>query len=195
MGRCASRASTSRSRSAASRAPTAERPTSRWAPCGSAPRCAGGRRWTSSLRQSTSTGIARRVAEAPEAGGAPVLVSFDRLVHWAKPRILCALDALPSGGTDAAGAPRGGALAGAPALAESLKGETTARGFSPDLKPFHAHVTVARKVAQAPAAQPLRPVPWTFDAFALIESRTEPTGPVYSVIESYLLGKTENEHE
>jgi len=138
--------------------------------------------------------IARRVAEAPEAG-APMLVSFDRLVHWTKPRILCALDAEGSAGFEAAGAPRVGALAGAPALAESLKGETTARGFSPDLKPFHAHVTVARKVAQAPAAQPLRPVPWTFDAFALIESRTEPTGPVYSVIESYLLGKTENEHE
>ncbi|TLZ34248.1 MAG: RNA 2',3'-cyclic phosphodiesterase [Gammaproteobacteria bacterium] len=138
--------------------------------------------------------IARRVAEAPEAG-APMLVSFDRLVHWTKPRILCALDAEGSAGFEAAGAPRVGALAGAPALAESLKGETTARGFSPDLKPFHAHVTVARKVAHAPAAQPLRPVPWTFDAFALIESRTEPTGPVYSVIESYLLGKTENEHE
>ena len=139
--------------------------------------------------------IARRVAEAPEA--APLLVSFDRLVHWAKPRILCALDALPSAGTEAAGAPRVGALAGAPALAlaESLKSETTARGFSPDLKPFHAHVTVARKVARAPAAQPLSPVQWTFDGFALIESRTEPTGPVYSVIESYLLGKTENEHE
>ena len=138
--------------------------------------------------------IARRVAEAPEAG-APMLVSFDRLVHWTKPRILCALDAEGSAGFEAAGAPRVGALAGAPALAESLKGETTARGFSPDLKPFHAHVTVARKVAHAPAAQPLSPVPWTFDAFALIESRTEPTGPVYSVIESYLLGKTENEHE
>jgi len=133
--------------------------------------------------------IARRVAEAPEAGGTPMLVSFDRLVHWAKPRILCALDALPSAGTEAAGAPRVGALA------ESLKSETTARGFSPDLKPFHAHVTVARKVARAPAAQPLSPVQWTFDGFALIESRTEPTGPVYSVIESYLLGKTENEHE
>ena len=139
--------------------------------------------------------IARRVAEAPEAGGAPILVSLDRLVHWAKPRILCALDAEGSSGTEAAGAPRVGALAGAPALAESLKGETTARGFSPDLKPFHAHVTVARKVAHAPAAQPLSPVQWTFDGFALIESRTEPTGPVYSVIESYLLAKTENEHE
>jgi len=139
--------------------------------------------------------IARRVAEAPEAGGAPILVSLDRLVHWAKPRILCALDAEGSSGTEAAGAPRVGALAGAPALAESLKGETTARGFSPDLKPFHAHITVARKVAHAPAAQPLSPVQWTFDGFALIESRTEPTGPVYSVIESYLLGKTENEHE
>jgi RNA 2',3'-cyclic 3'-phosphodiesterase len=140
-------------------------------------------------------GIARRVAEAAAAGGAPLLVSFDRLVHWAKPRILCALGAEASAGTEAAGAPRVGALAGAPALAESLKSETTARGFSPDLKPFHAHVTVARKVLHPPAENTLPAVAWSFDAFALIESRTEPTGPVYSVIESYLLAKTENEHE
>src|SRR5438105_13324509 len=102
-----------------------------------------------------------------------MLVSFDRLVHWTKPRILCALDAEGSAGFEAAGAPRGGALAGAPALAESLKGATTARGFTPDLKPFHAHVTVARTVAQEPSSQPLRPVPPSCDAFPPIESQTE----------------------
>ena len=109
------------------------------------------------------------------------LVSFDRLVHWAKPQILVALDSA--------------ALSGAPALAETLKSETQAAGFTPDLKPFHAHVTVARKVAHAHPAQPLPPILWSTDAFALIESRTEPAGPVYSVIESYLLAKAEKAHE
>jgi RNA 2',3'-cyclic 3'-phosphodiesterase len=124
--------------------------------------------------------IARRVAQAA-AASAPILVSFDRLVHWAKPQILVALDSA--------------ALSGAPALAETLKSETQAAGFSPDLKPFHAHVTVARKVAHAHPAQPLPPILWSTDAFALIESRTEPAGPVYSVIESYLLAKAEKAHE
>jgi 2'-5' RNA ligase len=34
-------------------------------------------------------------------------------------------------------------------------------------------------------------VPWSFEAFALIESRTLAEGPVYSVVESYLLGGAE----
>jgi 2'-5' RNA ligase len=38
---------------------------------------------------------------------------------------------------------------------------------------------------------PLRPVVWTFDAFALIDSRTEPSGPLYSVIDSYPLSRTD----
>lgn len=139
--------------------------------------------------------IARRVAQAAAACGAPILVSFDRLVHWAKPRILCALDSEASAGTEAPEPSRELALAGAPVLAESLKSEIHAAGFSPDLKPFHSHVTVARKVEHAHPAQDLPPLLWSFDAFALIESRTEPSGPVYSVIESYLLAKAEKAHE
>jgi 2'-5' RNA ligase len=39
-----------------------------------------------------------------------------------------------------------------------------------------------------PAAVPrLRAVEWCLDAFALIDSRTAPSGPVYSVVESYPL--------
>ena len=76
-----------------------------------------------------------------------------------------------------------------------LKNETAAAGFSPDLKPFRTHVTVARKVAHAPSTLAVQPVLWRFDAFALIESRTDPGGPVYSVIESYLLVKAEKAHE
>lgn len=127
--------------------------------------------------------IARRVADAFPARAQPLLLSFDRLAHWARPQILCALGTEePAADTDAASAP---------ALAATLKNETVAAGFSPDLKPFRAHVTVARKVAHAPSALALQPVLWRFDAFALIESRTDPAGPVYSVIESYLLVKAE----
>jgi 2'-5' RNA ligase len=127
--------------------------------------------------------IARRVAGAFPARAQPLLLTFDRLVYWARPQILCAPGTEESAAdTDAASAP---------ALAATLKNETVAAGFSPDLKPFRAHVTVARKVAHAPAALALQPVLWRFDAFALIESRTDPAGPVYSVIESYLLVKAE----
>jgi len=37
----------------------------------------------------------------------------------------------------------------------------------------------------------MRKVEWSFDEFALIESRTLEKGPVYSVVESYLLGGAE----
>jgi 2'-5' RNA ligase len=127
--------------------------------------------------------IARRVADAFPAAAQPLLVSFDRLAHWARPQILCALGTEePAADTDAASAP---------ALSATLKNETAAAGFSPDLKPFRAHVTVARKVAHAPSALALQAVLWRFEAFALIESRTAPAGPVYSVIESYLLVKAD----
>ena len=84
---------------------------------------------------------------------------------------------------------------GAAALAEALKDATAAAGFSPDLKPFRAHVTVARKVAHAPRELALRALIWHFDSFGLIDSRTEPSGPVYSVIDSYSLVKSEKAHE
>ena len=139
--------------------------------------------------------IARRVAQAAPVRAAALLVSFDRLVHWARPQILCALGADLPAEKPGAGVPTPTELTGAPALAESLKSETAAAGFTPDLKPFHAHVTVARKVARARPAQPLPPLRWRFDAFALVQSRTEPAGPVYSVIESYLLAKAEKAHD
>jgi len=139
--------------------------------------------------------IARRVAQVFPARGQPLLLSFDRLAHWARAQILCALGAGEPEAAQAA-AERGEAMAaGAPELSARLKNETAAAGFSPDLKPFRAHVTVARKVPHAPAALAVPPVLWRFDAFALIESRTDPGGPVYSVIESYLLVKAEKAHE
>ena len=135
--------------------------------------------------------IARRVADVFPADAQPLLLTFDRLVHWERPQILCALGPEEPAAAQAPGAPRDTDAASAPALSATLKNETAAAGFSPDLKPFRGHVTVARKVTHAPSELALQPVLWRFDAFALIESRTDPAGPVYSVIESYLLVKAE----
>lgn len=112
---------------------------------------------------------------------APLSLTFERLAHWGRQQILCALSAE--------------APPTAPALAAALKDAAAAGGFVPDLKPFQPHVTIARKVLHAPAVPIARPVVWRFEDFALIDSRTEPGGPVYSVIESYSLVKTEKARE
>jgi len=120
--------------------------------------------------------IAREQA-ASLAHDAPATLTFARLAHWKEAQILCALAEEPSPGVRS--------------LAVALQEAAGALGFSLDRKPFQAHVTLARKVVRAGAERALRPVVWRFDAFALIDSRTEPSGPVYSVIDSYLLISTD----
>ncbi|MBV8877506.1 MAG: RNA 2',3'-cyclic phosphodiesterase [Gammaproteobacteria bacterium] len=108
----------------------------------------------------------------PLAIHAPISLTFRRLAHWKDAQILCALAPEP---------------AGASALAVALQEASSAIGFSPDRRPFQAHVTLARKVLRQGPLLPLRALTWRFDAFALIDSRTEPSGPVYSVIDTYPL--------
>jgi RNA 2',3'-cyclic 3'-phosphodiesterase len=127
--------------------------------------------------------LARRTAANFPRAAVPLAVSLEGFEHWAKPQVLAVLgqteeaDAAPKSGTTA--------------LAQVLVAEAAAAGFSPDLKPFRAHVTVARKVARAARSSEMRRVLWSFDSFALIESRTLPGGPVYSVVESFVLGSAE----
>jgi RNA 2',3'-cyclic 3'-phosphodiesterase len=121
--------------------------------------------------------LARAVAAAWPPGEAPLVLHFTRLAYWRGPQVLCAL------------APR--ADAPARTLAQVLKAAAAAAGFFPDLKPFRAHVTVARQVARAPRAARFAAVTWRCATLALIESRSVPGGAVYSVLESAPLGKTE----
>jgi RNA 2',3'-cyclic 3'-phosphodiesterase len=132
----------------------------------------------------------RRVPEAKAIGRwaadafaqqAPLSLRFETLTHWRRPQILGAL-----------AADEGGALQG---LAAALKDAAATAGFTRDLKPFHAHVTLARKVVHAPSRLALRPVVWRLDAFALVDSRTGEAGPVYSLVESYPLVKPEKARE
>ena len=124
--------------------------------------------------------IGRRAAATFPRDALPIALSFETLEHWAKAQVLTLLERK-------AEAPASGAAA----LARILTSETAAAGFSPDLKTFRVHVTVARKVARPPRSSAMRRVEWSFDEFALIESRTLENGPVYSVVESYVLGGAE----
>ena len=111
----------------------------------------------------------------------PATLTFARLAHWKEAQILCAL------GAEQSPTARG--------LAVALQEAVAALGLCPDRKPFHAHVTLARKVVRPGALLRLRPVVWRFESFALIDSRTEPSGPIYSVVESYPLVKLEKARE
>ena len=77
-----------------------------------------------------------------------------------------------------------------------MKRELVAAGFTPDLKPFRPHVTLARKVRVAGGRErirdeglELRPIRWTFSSFALVDSRTEEDGAIYTVLDSFRTGR------
>ena len=121
----------------------------------------------------------KSVAAAQHMRG--VALHFDTLEYWQKPRVLCA-----TGGENAN-------LAPVLELADSLGRGAQAAGFHPDIKPFRPHLTLARKITRARAAQ--CEWPQTFappllvrcDRFVLMESRRGESGSIYSVVDSWPL--------
>jgi 2'-5' RNA ligase len=106
----------------------------------------------------------------------PATLHFDSLEFWRKPGILCAVE------TESA------ASAAGRLLAERLTQATTAAGFAPDVKPFRPHLTLARKLAAARAAEcewPLAlapPLAVHCDRFVLMQSQRGESGSVYTVV-------------
>ena len=98
-------------------------------------------------------------------------IVLDGIDHWRKPQVLVvtASETPPP----------------AVALAEGLKRSLIDAGFSPDLKPFRVHATVARKVRRLSVVPHIEPVRWRFTDFALVHSQTGPAGSVYEVLMRY----------
>lgn len=122
---------------------------------------------------------ARVAAEAPASGAR---LSFTGLECWRRAGVLCAV----AEESDPASA----------ALADGLKRGLVAARFAPDLKPLRPHVTLARKVRTAGGRErtqedglALRPIVWTFSSFALVDSRTEAGGSIYTVLDSFRIGR------
>lgn len=82
---------------------------------------------------------------------------LDRIGHFPRPQVLWVG---PSAAPDELGALYG-------ALAEGLR----ASGFAVEARPFHPHVTLARKVRRAPASAALDPLTWPVRELVLAESR------------------------
>jgi RNA 2',3'-cyclic 3'-phosphodiesterase len=99
---------------------------------------------------------------------APIELVLEGIEHWRKSQVLCAT---------ASETPPAAVV-----LAETLKRLLIEQEFSPDLKPFRAHATVARKVRRVTRELKIEPVRWSFDALHLVESRTSPAGSVYTIV-------------
>ncbi|UCG73089.1 MAG: RNA 2',3'-cyclic phosphodiesterase [Chromatiales bacterium] len=75
-------------------------------------------------------------------------------------------------------------------LAASLWAALEPVGLQPELRPFHPHLTIARKVHRAPRDPQARPVAWPVRGFVLVRSVTEPTGARYTVDQCFPEGSS-----
>jgi 2'-5' RNA ligase len=125
------------------------------------------------------TAAAQAASNVRAQHGATAELVFDRIECWEKSSVLVAATSQVSGA--------GHALAGA--LVDSLHQETSRVGFAADLKPFRAHITLARKLGRPARSLSMHPVSWQVTGFALVESRTEPEGAVYGVLRTFSLGE------
>jgi 2'-5' RNA ligase len=117
--------------------------------------------------------VSAAARDSREFGSGPLQLGFDAVEYWRKAKIICATASMPS--------------AAATALSEELKSHLFAAGFAPDIKPFRAHVTLARKVPHGTHDRTMQSVPCSFTDCALVDSRTGPGGSLYSVLNSWPL--------
>jgi len=101
-------------------------------------------------------------------------VILDRVAYWRRSSVLCLL---------ASETPP--ALV---ALVEDLRSALRARDLEADPRPYRAHLTLARKVRRPVRLAPPVPVRWPVTGFALVESRTDPAGSIYTVLQSWQAG-------
>ncbi len=113
----------------------------------------------------------------------PGEIRFDALDAWEKPRILCAI--APHGSREAS------------RLADALRDASIAAGFTPDIKDFRPHLTLARKIDLVEAKEISWPRDFSpgfvvrFERFELMESRRGEHGSIYSVVDSWPLYEAE----
>jgi 2'-5' RNA ligase len=95
----------------------------------------------------------------------PLTVTFDRLEHWPKPRVLVAATThLPDDLRD---------------LVDGLWQRLDRLGFARETRPFRPHVTLARDVRSVRENLRWDPLPWPVDRLALVESVSTPGGVIY----------------
>ena len=100
-------------------------------------------------------------------------IGFDTLEHWPKSRVaVIAARECPSALTE---------------LHRKLRAYIARQGITADPNPFHPHVTIGRKVSQAPVPQAMSGLLWTVTEFQLVRSVRSKSGSVYTVIDRWRL--------
>ena len=141
---------------------------------------------TPERRTAELVAIARRVAGSSVPETLPLELEFESLEHWRKPQVLCAVPTSPPG-----------PLAFTIRLAQSLRTQATAAGFTPSsvsepagfgkAQEFRPHVTLVRKAVRAPGSASMTAVIWRFAEFVLVDSRTGGQASEYRIVESFPL--------
>jgi 2'-5' RNA ligase len=101
----------------------------------------------------------------------PLTLTLDRLGYFPAPQVLWLGPSQTPGGLRA--------------LGRDLCAAVVAAGVTPDPKPFHPHLTLARKVRTEPELSPPKPVAWAVGGFVLVESDTDPEGARYKVVATF----------
>lgn len=104
---------------------------------------------------------------------APFSLHLDRLGHWSRPQVLWL-------GCSETPPELLGLVADLAAAMRSCDRE-------PETRPYHAHLTLARKVRRVRLPEAVEPVDWPVERFVLVQSDTLPEGAVYQVLRSWLL--------
>ena len=100
-------------------------------------------------------------------------VCFDTCEHWQRSEVIVfAASECPSALRD---------------LQCKLRGELDRQDIAPDARAFCPHVTIARKVTQAPERQAMSKFLWPVTAFELVRSVRSSAGSSYTVLDRWPL--------
>ncbi len=122
--------------------------------------------------------VSREQAAALRAVGAAVRcpsfeVTFDAYEYWQEPEVAVAV---------ASNCP-----AALLELHHALRAPFDRLGLRADPRAFRVHVTLARKVTQAPVVKAMSRLSWTVRDFELVRSGRSAEGSVYTVVDSWPL--------
>jgi len=115
----------------------------------------------------------REAGAVAATSGRHEVIVLDRVEYWRRPQVLCLTASVVPG-------PVG-------ALVESLRRELELRGFTPERREFRPHLTLARKVADAPSPVDIEPLVWPVREVTLVESSTDSDGSRYSCLAAWPL--------
>jgi RNA 2',3'-cyclic 3'-phosphodiesterase len=114
-------------------------------------------------------------ATARAIGGMPFELRLEQIGYWPRPRIIwLGPQETPQPLVD---------------LVWRLNKGLNACGHQPEVRPYQAHMTLARKVAGPFSPRQVTPLVWQVDHFCLVRSITEPEGVQYQVLCTWPLGQ------